>query len=342
MRRPGGGAGRRRQFGRTGGRLSGQPGEEGVAARARRRAWRPACRATWSSASRRSPTSRCCPRRRSRRWKDRRAVSNPSGGATARERKATCPIRHLFLFIGADPNTDWLAQSDIALDGKGFIRTGATAGQERHPAGDEPQRRLRHRRRALGLGQAGSGRGRRRCPGRGGIARLSCRARSATECAPIDEDDLMVDQCSHVASIRDVTPSALGCEECLKTRLALGASAAVPDLRPCRLLRQLAQPSRDQAFPGDRPSHHRGLRSARRLGLVLHRRDRGRPARSNTAAGPDPALRMKVSSWNLDLFLLFAMGRPYEDRSHSGYLYSVAHSGSFCPATTYRTSGNWM
>jgi len=36
----------------------------------------------------------------------------------------TCPIRHLFLFIGADPNTDWLAGSGIALDDKGFVRTG--------------------------------------------------------------------------------------------------------------------------------------------------------------------------------------------------------------------------
>jgi thioredoxin reductase (NADPH) len=35
-----------------------------------------------------------------------------------------CRIRHLFLFIGADPNTDWLAGSGIALDSKGFIRTG--------------------------------------------------------------------------------------------------------------------------------------------------------------------------------------------------------------------------
>jgi thioredoxin reductase (NADPH) len=33
-------------------------------------------------------------------------------------------IRHLFLFIGANPNTDWLAGSGIALDDKGFIRTG--------------------------------------------------------------------------------------------------------------------------------------------------------------------------------------------------------------------------
>ncbi len=37
----------------------------------------------------------------------------------------TRPIRHLFLFIGADPNTDWLARCDVALDAKGFVRTGA-------------------------------------------------------------------------------------------------------------------------------------------------------------------------------------------------------------------------
>jgi len=36
----------------------------------------------------------------------------------------SCAIRHLFLFIGADPHTDWLAGSGIALDDKGFIRTG--------------------------------------------------------------------------------------------------------------------------------------------------------------------------------------------------------------------------
>jgi thioredoxin reductase (NADPH) len=42
-------------------------------------------------------------------------------------------IRHLFLFIGADPNTDWLAGSDVALDAKGFVLTGTDAGGERHP-----------------------------------------------------------------------------------------------------------------------------------------------------------------------------------------------------------------
>ena len=42
------------------------------------------------------------------------------------------PINHLFLFIGADPNTDWLRGSRIALDAKGFILTGGDAGGGRH------------------------------------------------------------------------------------------------------------------------------------------------------------------------------------------------------------------
>jgi thioredoxin reductase (NADPH) len=42
------------------------------------------------------------------------------------------PIGHLFLFIGAEPNTDWLAGSGVTLDGKGFILTGDEAGEGRH------------------------------------------------------------------------------------------------------------------------------------------------------------------------------------------------------------------
>ena len=40
----------------------------------------------------------------------------PSGEETTR------PIRHLFLFIGAEPNTSWLSGC-VALDAKGFVRT---------------------------------------------------------------------------------------------------------------------------------------------------------------------------------------------------------------------------
>jgi thioredoxin reductase (NADPH) len=34
--------------------------------------------------------------------------------------------RHLFLFIGADPKTDWLAESGVELDRHGFVLTGFT------------------------------------------------------------------------------------------------------------------------------------------------------------------------------------------------------------------------
>jgi thioredoxin reductase (NADPH) len=37
------------------------------------------------------------------------------------------PIQHLFLFIGAAPNTEWLAGSGVALDAKGFVLTGLNA-----------------------------------------------------------------------------------------------------------------------------------------------------------------------------------------------------------------------
>ncbi len=36
-------------------------------------------------------------------------------------------LRHLFLFIGAEPNTDWLTGSGVELDEHGFVRTGGNA-----------------------------------------------------------------------------------------------------------------------------------------------------------------------------------------------------------------------
>jgi thioredoxin reductase (NADPH) len=51
------------------------------------------------------------------RWRD------PSGKETRRS------LRHLFLFIGADPNTDWLKGSGVALDRKGFVLTGSESSR---------------------------------------------------------------------------------------------------------------------------------------------------------------------------------------------------------------------
>ncbi|WP_304504114.1 FAD-dependent oxidoreductase [Corallococcus sp. EGB] len=56
---------------------------------------------------------------RSVRWRHR-----PSG------REEEHDVRHLFLFIGADPATEWLEGCGVALDAKGFVRTGGMLGEE--------------------------------------------------------------------------------------------------------------------------------------------------------------------------------------------------------------------
>ncbi|WP_315975225.1 NAD(P)/FAD-dependent oxidoreductase [Phyllobacterium zundukense] len=58
-------------------------------------------------------------------------------GATFRDARTgeteECASRHLFLFIGADPNTSWL-DGCVAIDGKGFVLTGHRIGHgERLP-----------------------------------------------------------------------------------------------------------------------------------------------------------------------------------------------------------------
>ena len=55
-------------------------------------------------------------------WRDRKA-----GTETRR------PIRYLFSFIGAEPNTDWLVASGLKLDPRGFVLTGEDLGDERLP-----------------------------------------------------------------------------------------------------------------------------------------------------------------------------------------------------------------
>jgi thioredoxin reductase (NADPH) len=58
------------------------------------------------------------------------AVRWREDGAAVETRR---PTRHLFLFIGAEPNTDWLSGSGVPLDEKRFVRTGADAGSDIEP-----------------------------------------------------------------------------------------------------------------------------------------------------------------------------------------------------------------
>jgi thioredoxin reductase (NADPH) len=48
------------------------------------------------------------------------------------------PIRHLFLFIGADPATGWL-HGCVSLDAEGFLQTGARVPQEVRSGDDRTQ-----------------------------------------------------------------------------------------------------------------------------------------------------------------------------------------------------------
>jgi thioredoxin reductase (NADPH) len=59
--------------------------------------------------------------------------------STIRENKSgvqfNLPLHHLFLFIGADPNSDWLPK-EVAIDNNGFIKTGPIS------EGDQPSSHL--------------------------------------------------------------------------------------------------------------------------------------------------------------------------------------------------------
>jgi thioredoxin reductase (NADPH) len=54
---------------------------------------------------------------------------------TVKGQETQRPIRHLFLFIGAAPNTDWLAGSGVEVDAKGFVATGKGGPLETSRAG---------------------------------------------------------------------------------------------------------------------------------------------------------------------------------------------------------------
>jgi thioredoxin reductase (NADPH) len=62
------------------------------------------------------------------RWRQVTSGQQDTSGQEVRR-----PIRHLFLFIGAEPNARWLSGSGVALDAKGFVLTGADAAAGRHP-----------------------------------------------------------------------------------------------------------------------------------------------------------------------------------------------------------------
>ena len=65
------------------------------------------------------------------------------------------PVRHVFLFIGADPNTEWLRECPIQVDAHGFICTGL-ANAEAQPRTPMPHETTQHGVFAVGDVRAGS------------------------------------------------------------------------------------------------------------------------------------------------------------------------------------------
>ena len=56
--------------------------------------------------------------------------------------EAEKPIRHIFLFIGAEPATAWLRDSGVALDTKNFILTGSDVAPDARRSNNRPGRPL--------------------------------------------------------------------------------------------------------------------------------------------------------------------------------------------------------
>ena len=175
LRQRGGGPGRRRQFGRPGG---GVPRRPRAKVRMMVRGDGP-CRHHVALSDRphrgRRRISSCMTAYRDRRARRRDGQPRARALAQPQDRRGDRRSRsaNVFLFIGADPATGWLAGCGVDARPAGFVVTGRCCGNRCQPAANQRARRLRGRRRALRLGQARRRRHRRGRAGGGGAARLS-------------------------------------------------------------------------------------------------------------------------------------------------------------------------
>jgi len=103
--------------------------------------------------------------------------------------------------------------------------------------------------------------------------------------------------CRHIDTIRAVTPSSRGCEECLKS------GSVWLHLRLCRQCGHVGccddSPHRHATahFHATRHAIIEGYDPPGRLGLVLYRRGSHRPARSDSTNRPDSALLLIAASF---------------------------------------------
>ena len=176
----GGRAGRRRQFGGPGGGLPRRPGR----ARDRLLVRKPLAATMSAYLVERIESLRQCrgrDRRRGRRRSratDGQLERDPLARPRLGRGDAAARSRQLFSFIGAEPNTDWLAASGPQARRARLRLHRRRRGRGPAAARDQPARRVRGRRRARRIGQAGRGGGRRRRAGRRRAPRLFRRAQA--------------------------------------------------------------------------------------------------------------------------------------------------------------------
>ena len=166
VRQPGGGAGRRRQFGGTGDGLPRQPGEEGMAARPRRQ-YRGDHVALSGRPHRQPPQRRGADQRRGHAgWRARMGGWRRSaGGISGREQR--CAIQPFVPVHRRRPNTNWLRDSGRQAR-RQRLRPHRREwyGSNAQASGNDRRRCVRHRRRSRGLHEARGSLGGRRCAGR--------------------------------------------------------------------------------------------------------------------------------------------------------------------------------
>jgi thioredoxin reductase (NADPH) len=140
------------------------------------------------------------------RWRSRLSVE-----------QSTLEIRNLFLFAGADPATGWLDGCGVTLDRGGFVVTGAQSEQNLGRPVPPLETSVPG---VFAVGDVRSGSVKRvgGAIGEGAqvVAALHGFLGDAAKPA-LGQGSRMAKGCTHIAGIRDVTPSALGCEECLKS-----------------------------------------------------------------------------------------------------------------------------
>ncbi len=179
------------------------------------------------------------------RWRDRRV---------GRETEAA--IRNVFLFVGADPATEWL-QGCVALDKAGFVTTGVG------PAGAAPRSPLESSVPGVfAVGDVRSGSVKRVGGAIGeGAAVVAAIHNFLTHVPP---------RISSARSANGEDLHAFGHDprgDAERARLRgmpqerrqMGSFAGLPHMRPCRMLRPVAEPARDRAFQDNPPPDHRGL-----------------------------------------------------------------------------------